>query len=51
VEYLDNMAALDRKVNAPFMMAVSGKYRDMGTMVEGKIEAGVVKKGMSLVGK
>jgi peptide chain release factor subunit 3 len=31
------------------MMAVSGKYRDMGTMVEGKIQAGVVKKGMSLV--
>ncbi|CAI4215458.1 unnamed protein product [Parascedosporium putredinis] len=49
LEYLDNMKALERKVNAPFMMAVNGKYRDLGTMVEGKIEAGVVKKGMSLV--
>ncbi|KAK3402183.1 eukaryotic peptide chain release factor GTP-binding subunit [Sordaria brevicollis] len=49
LEYLDNMNALERKVNAPFMMAVAGKYRDMGTMIEGKIEAGVVKKGMSLV--
>lgn len=49
LEYLDNMKALERKVNAPFMMAVAGKYRDLGTMVEGKIEAGVVKKGMSLV--
>lgn len=49
LEYLDNMAALERKVNAPFMMPVNGKYRDMGTMIEGKIEAGVVKKGMSLV--
>ena len=49
LEYLDSMQALERKVNAPFMMAVAGKYRDMGTMVEGKIEAGVVKKGMSLV--
>ncbi|KAI1502140.1 P-loop containing nucleoside triphosphate hydrolase protein [Biscogniauxia marginata] len=49
LEYLDNMQALERKVNAPFMMAVSGKYRDMGTVVEGKIEAGVCKKGMSLI--
>lgn len=48
LEYLDSMKALERKVNAPFMMAVSGKYRDMGTMIEGKIEAGVIKKGMSL---
>lgn len=49
LEYLDGMTALERKVNAPFMMAVSGKYRDMGTMIEGKIEAGVIKKGMSVV--
>lgn len=49
LEYLDNMQALERKVNAPFMMAVAGKYRDMGTMIEGKIEAGVIKKGMSLI--
>ncbi|KAK3902528.1 P-loop containing nucleoside triphosphate hydrolase protein [Staphylotrichum tortipilum] len=49
LEYLDNMQALERKTNAPFMMAVAGKYRDMGTMIEGKIEAGVVKKGMSLI--
>lgn len=48
LEYLDNMKALERKVNAPFMMPVNGKYKDMGTMVEGKIEAGVVKKGMHL---
>ncbi len=47
--YLDGMKALERKVNAPFMMAVSAKYRDMGTMVEGKIDSGVIKKGMSLV--
>ncbi|KAI1208270.1 uncharacterized protein F4807DRAFT_432246 [Annulohypoxylon truncatum] len=49
LEYLDNMQALERKTNAPFMMAISGKYRDMGTMVEGKIEAGVCKKGMTLI--
>ncbi len=49
LEYLDNMAALERKVNAPFMMPINGKYRDMGTVVEGKIEAGVVQKNMGLV--
>jgi peptide chain release factor subunit 3 len=49
LEYLDNMKTLERKVNAPFMMPVNGKYRDMGTIVEGKIESGVVKKGMSLI--
>lgn len=49
LEYLDGMQMLERKLHAPFMMAVAGKYRDMGTMIEGKIEAGVVKKGMSLM--
>ncbi|KAJ3553481.1 hypothetical protein NPX13_g10878 [Xylaria arbuscula] len=49
LEYLDNMQSLERKVNAPFMMAVAGKYRDLGTMIEGKIESGVCKKGMSLI--
>ncbi|KAI2633299.1 hypothetical protein GGS21DRAFT_520006 [Xylaria nigripes] len=49
LEYLDDMKSLERKVNAPFMLAVAAKYRDMGTMVEGKVEAGVCRKGMSLV--
>ena len=49
LEYLDNLQALERKVNAPFMMPVNGKYRDMGTIIEGKIEAGQLKKGASLI--
>ncbi|KAL1586574.1 hypothetical protein WHR41_05343 [Cladosporium halotolerans] len=44
LEYLDNMQTLERKVNAPFMMPIAAKYRDLGTMIEGKIEAGVIKK-------
>lgn len=47
LEYLDGMQTLERKVNAPFMMPVSAKYRDMGTVIEGKIESGVVKKGQT----
>jgi len=49
LEYLDGMKALERKVNAPFMMPVNAKYRDLGTMIDGKIEAGVIKKNMSLI--
>lgn len=45
LEYLDDLKSLERKVNAPFMMPVNGKYKDMGTMIEGKIEAGVIRKG------
>ncbi|KAH0558869.1 translation termination factor GTPase eRF3, partial [Trichoglossum hirsutum] len=49
LEYLDSMQTLERKVKAPFMMPINGKYKDMGTMIEGKIESGVVKKGQSLI--
>ncbi|KAF2091382.1 hypothetical protein K490DRAFT_31981 [Saccharata proteae CBS 121410] len=49
LEYLDSMQTLERKVNAPFMMPIAAKYRDMGTMVEGKIESGVIKKGANYV--
>ncbi|SMQ49642.1 unnamed protein product [Zymoseptoria tritici ST99CH_1A5] len=44
LEFLDSMQALERKLSAPFMMPISAKYRDMGTMIEGKIEAGFIKK-------
>ncbi|KAK5166836.1 translation termination factor GTPase eRF3 [Saxophila tyrrhenica] len=44
LEYLDSMQTLERKLNAPFMMPIAAKYRDMGTLIEGKVEAGVIKK-------
>ncbi|BCR92518.1 translation termination factor GTPase eRF3 [Aspergillus chevalieri] len=44
LEYLGNMKMPERKINAPFMMPISAKYRDMGTVVEGRIESGVIKK-------
>ena len=49
LEYLDGMDKLERKINAPFMMPVGGKYRDMGTMIEGRVESGVIKKGSSYI--
>lgn len=49
LEYLDNMETIDRKVKAPLMMPISEKYKDMGTIVVGKIESGRVRKGMSVL--
>ncbi|KAK4704284.1 peptide chain release factor subunit 3, partial [Phenoliferia sp. Uapishka_3] len=49
LNYLDGMALLDRKNNAPLMMPISEKYADMGTVVVGKVESGMIKKGQSLL--
>ena len=35
LEHLDKMPMVDRKINAPLMMPVSEKYKDMGTIVVG----------------
>ncbi|KAJ5287377.1 hypothetical protein N7478_003063 [Penicillium angulare] len=44
LEFLTNFELPERKVNAPFMMPITAKYRDMGTMAEGRIESGIIKK-------
>ena len=49
LEFLDDLKQLERKVKAPFMMPINGKYRDMGTMIEGKIEAGQINKKSNYV--
>jgi len=40
---------VDRKINGPLMMPISEKYKDMGTIVVGKIESGHIKKGDGLI--
>ncbi|CAI4058383.1 translation termination factor GTPase eRF3 SKDI_04G3930 [Saccharomyces kudriavzevii IFO 1802] len=47
LEYLDTMNHVDRHVNAPFMLPIAAKMKDLGTIVEGKIESGHIKKGQS----
>ena len=37
--------SLERKVKVPFIMPINGKYKDMGTIIESKIEASQCKKG------
>ncbi|KAF7619784.1 putative translation release factor eRF3 [Aspergillus flavus] len=49
LEYLSNMKLPERKINAPFMMPITAKYRDMGTMVEGRVESGVIKKNANCI--
>lgn len=40
---------VDRKINAPLMMPVSEKYKDMGAIAVGKIESGHIRKGDTLL--
>ncbi|KAJ7283684.1 P-loop containing nucleoside triphosphate hydrolase protein [Mycena rebaudengoi] len=49
LEHVDHMPMVDRKVNAPLMMPVAEKYKDMGTIVVGKVESGHMRKGDSLI--
>ncbi|KAI1912723.1 translation termination factor GTPase eRF3 [Ophidiomyces ophidiicola] len=49
LDYLHNMKMPERKINAPFMMPISAKYKDMGTVIEGRIESGVLKKGSTCI--
>ncbi|KAL7323141.1 translation termination factor GTPase eRF3 [Mucor circinelloides] len=49
LEFLDDYKTTDRKLNAPLMIPISEKYKDMGTIVVGKIEAGHLKKGQQVV--
>ncbi|OAX41349.1 hypothetical protein K503DRAFT_685597 [Rhizopogon vinicolor AM-OR11-026] len=48
LEHMDHMPMVDRKVNAPLMMPVSEKYKDMGAIIVGKIESGHMRKGDAL---
>ena len=47
LEYLDGMTHVDRRFNAPFMLPIASKMKDLGTIVEGKIESGHIKKNTS----
>ncbi|CAK5275658.1 unnamed protein product [Mycena citricolor] len=49
LEHVDHMPMVDRKNNAPLMMPIAEKYKDMGTIVVGKIESGHLRKGESFI--
>jgi peptide chain release factor subunit 3 len=49
LELVDHMPMVDRKLNAPLMIPISEKYKDMGTIVVGKVESGLLNKGSTLL--
>jgi len=49
LQFLDNMPSIDRRLNGPFLMPISGKFREMGTVITGKIESGRIAKGDNIL--
>lgn len=49
IPFIDDLPSLNRKSDGPFIMPVVDKYKDMGTVVMGKVEAGECKKGNNLI--
>uniref|UniRef100_A0A2A4JPB4 Tr-type G domain-containing protein n=1 Tax=Heliothis virescens TaxID=7102 RepID=A0A2A4JPB4_HELVI len=48
IQLIDELPSLNRKMDGPFIMPVVDKYKDMGTVLMGKVEAGVTRKGAAL---
>lgn len=44
IEYLETLPIPNRSVNGPLRMPIFDKYKDMGTVVMGKIECGMIKQ-------
>lgn len=49
IPFIDQLPSLNRKQEGPFIMPIVDKYKDMGTVVMGKVESGTVKKGQNLL--
>ncbi|XP_019881536.2 eukaryotic peptide chain release factor GTP-binding subunit ERF3A isoform X1 [Aethina tumida] len=49
IPFIDSLPSLNRKADGPFIMPIVDKYKDMGTVVMGKVESGECKKGQNLV--
>lgn len=49
IPFIDELPSLNRKTDGPFIMPIVDKYKDMGTVVMGKVESGCAKKGQNLL--
>lgn len=49
ISYLDSLPPMSREETGPFRMPIVDKYKDMGTIVLGKLESGAVGKGTQLL--
>lgn len=49
LEYIDELPSLTRAINGPLRIPLSERYKDMGTIVLGKVESGKLDKGEALM--
>ncbi|XP_072275095.1 eukaryotic peptide chain release factor GTP-binding subunit ERF3A [Pyxicephalus adspersus] len=49
IPYLDNLPNFNRSMDGPVRLPIVDKYKDMGTVVLGKLESGSICKGQQLV--
>ncbi|CAH2306980.1 eukaryotic peptide chain release factor GTP-binding subunit ERF3A isoform X1 [Pelobates cultripes] len=49
IPYLDNLPNFNRSYDGPVRLPIVDKYKDMGTVVLGKLESGSIAKGQQLV--
>lgn len=49
IPFIDELPSLNRKTDGPFIMPIVDKYKDMGTVLMGKVESGTAKKGINLL--
>ncbi|KAL7677798.1 hypothetical protein ACOME3_004032 [Neoechinorhynchus agilis] len=49
IEYMDSLPPFPRSLDSPFRMPIVDRYKDMGTVVIGKIESGCVRLNDRLI--
>ena len=49
LDVLNALPALERSRDAPLRLPILSKYKDLGTVIEGKVEQGTIKSGDKLV--
>lgn len=49
LEYLDSLEPIKRPVDQPLRLPINEKYKDMGTVVAGKVESGYIKLNQRLI--
>ena len=48
IEFLDSLPPISRALDKPLRMPILDRYKDMGTIVIGKIESGIVAKNQTV---
>lgn len=49
IPYLNSLPTMERSGEGPIRVPIVDKYKDMGTLVLGKLESGTLEKGMHVI--